>query len=237
MKYKIWTFTFTTLFVLSGCGAGGEDWASKDPSAIAISTNSFDIASGWTKLLKTGYTKTLVFSQPTSTCGGLLQILQTPVEIDDVTNSQYMYKNNLSYNEQYTSCSNQTTRPTLNVSQYNWYSSNYSNSFVSVNNQAGNWDVPAVFPSAVRVGEQGAIGQFTNSDGTTGAPAGIEKWTYRIEMDTATTAKFRLTMSANDDRGEWLGTEENLFRVGPDNSLMLISVLKRYPSGFHLEAK
>ncbi|PQA81878.1 hypothetical protein C5F52_17855 [Limnohabitans sp. TS-CS-82] len=235
MKYKIWTFTLSTLFALSGCG-GGEDWASKDPSAIAASPNSFDIAGGWKQLVLKGYTKTLHFPLTNSTCEGSLQILQTPVEIYDATSFKYAFKNTLSYTERYYSCDSSTPRATLNVYQNNWFSRDYGNSFFSVNADSGDWDTPAVFPQAARVGEIGVIGQLTSYN-STGAAAGIEKWTYSIEIDTATTAKFRLLMSAVDAAGQWIGSEENVFRVAPDNNLTLISVSKKYPSGFHIEAK
>ncbi len=235
MKYEIWTFTFSALCALSGCG-GGEDWASKDPSAFAVSANTFDIASGWKQLLLTGYTKTLYFTQTTSTCEGTLQILQTPAEIYNATSFKYAYQNTLSYTERYYVCTNQSARTTLNVKQYNWFSRDYANSYVSVNQQTGDWQTPAVFPQAARVGQTGVIGQFNNSD-STGAPTGIEKWSYSLEADTASSAKFRLVMSAEDANGQWVGTEENIFRVAPDNTLTLISVTKKFPSGFHIEAK
>jgi hypothetical protein len=236
MKYKIWTFALSTLFALSGCGASNEDWASKDPSAIAVSSSSFDIAAGWSQLVWAGYTKTFFFSQTNSSCDGTLQILQTPAEIYDATSPKYVYQNTLSYTERYYNCANQTARATLNIKQNNWFSRNFGNSYVSVNQQIGDWATPAVFPQAARVGQTGVIGQFTNFD-STGAPAGVEQWTYSLEEDTATTAKFRLIMKANDANDQWIGSEENIFRVSPNNTLKLISVTKKYPSGFHIEAE
>jgi hypothetical protein len=116
------------------------------------------------------------------------------------------------------------------------YSNTFGNSYISVNDLSADWNTPAVFPQAARVGDAGVIGEFNKTD-STGSPAGSEKWSYRIEIDTATTAKFRLVMTANNADGQWIDTEENLFRVAPDNTLKLISVIKKEPSGFYIEAK
>lgn len=236
MKYKIWTFIVAAILALCGCGISNEDWASKDPSAIAASPNSFDIADGWKQLLMKGYSKTLFFTQTNSTCEGSFEIEQTPTQIYDALNPQYTYENYRDFTPWYDACTNQTPPESPRISQYNLYSNTFGNSYIAVNDLSADWNTPAVFPQAARVGDAGVIGEFNKTD-STGSPAGSEKWSYRIEIDTATTAKFRLVMTANNADGQWLDTEENLFRVAPNNTLKLISVIKKEPSGFYIEAK
>ncbi len=236
MKYKIWTFTLSVLFVLNGCGGGGEDWASKDPSAIAVSTNSFDIAAGWKQLLQKGYTKTLNFSQPRSTCDGELLILQAPRDPNDATSPDYFYKYTKTINENYAGCANNASFGTKASTETFWLSAQYRNTVSGIGNRSGYWDETSPLPSSAYVGNEGALGQYTYFNDLTGEMLGLDKWMYAIEKDTATTAVYRLTISAYDANNQWIGTEENFFRIGPDNSLTLRSVTKRYRSGFHLEA-
>ena len=234
MKMRVLVI-FLLTFLLSSCGNGGENWANKDPSAIAVSPNSFDVAAAWTKLIQTGYTKSFSLNPTQGTCAGTMRHLQSAAEATNIS-SQYFYRNTLVIALNFTNCSDGATHGPVFETQDNYYSDSYQNTYYGNSTTAGYWAVPAVFPNAAKVGDTGQIGALNlySDDGTVWV--GYENWSYTIEQDTASTAVLRITMTARDVNGDVLVTEYDRYVIYPDNTLSLRTIDMHYPSGFKVYA-
>jgi hypothetical protein len=246
MKCKIWTFTLSALLTLSGCGSSGEDWASKDPSALATSTNSFDIAAAWTQLNLTPNTKQMSTS---GTCSGTFIISNTAATYVSSTD---LY-NFTTINGLYQRCSPefanwQGLQYYNSVHYFKYQNFKLSNFLYNYQGAPNIWRAPANFPFSAKVGDSGLIGvldNYTNANQTT--KAGVEEWRYVIEQNTATTVVFNLIVNAYDTTtsstatdylsAPIIQTEQYRYVVTANNTMTLRSYDVERPDGFKITAK
>lgn len=245
MKYKIWTFTLSALLVLNGCG-GSEDWASKDPSALATSTKSFDISTAWTQFNLVPNTKQMTVS---GSCSGTYIISNTAATYLSDTDRY----NLSSINGLYEVCSpefmsQQGPHYVTSLHYFDYQNSKLTNFKYDYGNASSVWRLPANFPSAAKVGHTGLIGvldSYTSTDLST--KAGVEEWRYSIEQNTATTVVFNLIVTAYDTNtsvsatdylaAPVIQTEQYRYVVTPANTMTLRSYDIEQPGGFRATAK
>ena len=196
MKYKIWTFTLSALFVLHGCGSG-EDWASKDPSALATSANSFDISNAWTQFNLVPHAKQMTVS---GSCSGTYIISNTAATyLSDTDRYNLTTLNGLFELCSPEFLSKQGPQYVNSVNYFDYQNAKLTNFKYDYGNASNVWREPANFPQTAKVGDAGLIGvldNYTNSDLTT--KVGVEEWRYTIERNTATTDVFHLIVTAYD---------------------------------------
>jgi hypothetical protein len=236
MKSKVWAVFFSLTTLLAGCGSGGEDFASQDPSAQAVSPNSFDIQLSWTITATYGYSKQMRIS---GTCSGDMQLAQTPhTELD---NSSYRYKSQTLTGVIYNDCTDGSisSRPVSSTLKTIQYDANELDAYMEVDNKYGVWQSAPTFPTAAKVGDSGNIGEIALYDLNSHEGIGKEVWTYSVAPDTATTVIFNLVKTSYQasDLGHPTKTERNKYRVVPDDSLHLISIHWVDDSGFVFHAQ
>jgi hypothetical protein len=236
MKYKIWTFTLSALLALQGCGSGAEDWASKDPSAAAVSPNSFNLRTGWLIKSAYGYARQM---QASGTCTGEMTLAQVPFA--DTNDSIHPYKSQALTGVIYYDCTDgsMSSGPVHNTLQTTKYDRDGLDAYFEVNAIYGVWQAAPTFPTAAKVGDSGKIGEIALHDLNSHEVIGKEIWTYTIESDTATTVIFNLTKTSYlaADLEHPTKTERNTYRVRPDDSLYLISVYRVDDTGFVFHAQ
>jgi hypothetical protein len=245
MKYKIWTFTLSALFLLNGCGVSSEDWASKDPSAFAASPNTFDISEAWTKF---NFVPNATQMSVSGTCSGAYIISNTaayftsPTDLYNVTN----------FNGQYYLCNTpfgykNGTIDYANSTYYSYENKRLKNYWYYYQTTGNAWREIAQFPTAAKIGDTGLIGvidNFTSSDLST--KTGSTEWRYVIEANTATTVVFNLTVTAygtttsstatDYQSAPVIKTEQFRYVVKSDNSMKLRSYDLEEPGGFKITA-
>ena len=239
MNLKQYIGLCTLLFALTGCGSGREDFASQDPSAKAVSGDAFNIRAGWQLLVQTGFSKSLMVG---GRCSGRLQMSQGPAQ--PCADGIYSLTNTQLTGIVYGNCANGAPPPaTTNAVQTNFYNSNYENTYLETMNGSGAWAPKssngyALFPTAVKVGDEGTIGTVVLYD-RTGAVSGEEVWTYTIEANTATTIIFHLTKTTTDAStpAAWVQTQHERYKVNERGALELQTVEWTQADGFYVEAK
>jgi hypothetical protein len=246
MKLKVFTFVIGLTLVLTGCGGGGEDWASKDPSALASSANNFDIAAAWTTFNAMPNTKPMVVS---GSCTGSYIISNTAATYASSTD---LY-NYTTINGLYERCSpefasKQGLQYYNSVHYFKYQNLKLQNFQYDYNSAPNVWRALSNFPSSAKVGDSGLIGvldNYTSADQTT--KAGVEEWRYAIEQNTATTVVFNLIVKAYDTTTsstatDYLSapvvqTEQYRYVVTSNNTMTLRSYDIEQPGGFKATAK
>lgn len=236
MKSKVWALFFSLTTLLAGCGSGGEDFASQDPSASAVSPNSFDIQQGWAITATYGYSRQMRIS---GTCSGDMQVAQTPhMTLENSSNS---YKSQTLTGVIYNDCTDGSiaSRPVSSTLKTIQYDANELDAYIEVGNQYGVWQSTPKFPTAGKVGDRGDVGEIVLYDLSSHEGIGKEVWTYTIEPDTATTVAFNLTKTSYlaSDLVHPTKTERNKYRVLPDSGLYLISIHSIDNTGFVFHAQ
>jgi hypothetical protein len=242
IKFKVELIVFTCAFLLSGCGGGTEDFASQDPSAYAISSNSFDIKEGWALQAIYGFAKNMRIS---GSCSGDFQLTQGPITQPDgdfdLTNHTDVSQTEMLIGINYVACTNdwlQANQWGTSVFQRNLYES-LSNYYFDDDTSYGYWETPANFPSSAHVGDAGLIGAIQIFDTSTYTYQTREVWTYTIEARTATTAIFNLikTSYSATDLTRPIKTEVQKYQVLETNELQLASIHWEDETGFIFHAQ
>lgn len=246
MKLEVPTILLALTLTLSGCGASDDDWANKDPSAKVASTQIFDIAQTWTNFNLDPQTASMTIS---GSCTGTLILTNTSAM---TVSGAYRYNQNI-VNRRYNTCVAPfvTTVSTYSTVAYFDYSTAVpllKNVRYTYGTTTNVWRSPADFPSAAKVGDSGLIGVIDNY--TTASPvtkAGIEEWTYAIEMDTASSVVLNLIVKAyntttSTTATDYLSapvvqTEQYRYRVGPNNTMKMLSYDIEKSTGFKLHAQ
>lgn len=246
MKLEVPTILLALTLTLSGCGASDDDWANKDPSAKVASTQIFDIAQTWTNFNLDPQTASMTIS---GSCTGTLILTNTSAM---TVSGAYRYNQNI-VNRRYNTCVAPfvTTVSTYSTVAYFDYSTAVpllKNVRYTYGTTTNVWRSPADFPSAAKVGDSGLIGVIDNY--TTASPvtkAGIEEWTYAIEMDTASSVVLNLIVKAyntttSTTATDYLSapvvqTEQYRYRVGPSNTMKMLSYDIEKSTGFKLHAQ
>lgn len=243
---KLVVLTLMVALVLSGCGASDDDWASKDPSAKVASANSFDIAQTWTNFNLDPQTASMTIS---GSCTGTLILTNTSAM---TVSGAYRYNQNI-VNRRYNTCiapfvTTVSTYSTVAYFNYSTAAPLLKNVRYTYGTTTNDWRVPANFPSAAKVGDTGLIGVIDNY--TTASPvtkAGVEEWSYAIEMDTASSVVFNLIVKAyntttSTTATDYLSapviqTEQYRYLVGPNNSMKMVSYDIEKSTGFKFHAQ
>jgi hypothetical protein len=236
MKSKVWALFFSLTTLLAGCGSSGEDFASQDPSAYAVSPNSFDVRLGWTIMAGYGYARQMQIS---GTCSGDMQLAQTPYT--NLENSSNSYKSQTLIGVIYNDCTDGSiaSRPASSTLKTIQYDANELDAYIEVDNQYGVWQSAPKFPNTGKVGDRGDVGEIALYDLNSHEGIGKEVWTYTIEPDTATTVAFNLTKTSYlaSDLVHPTKTEHSKYRVLPDSGLYLISIHSIDNTGFVFHAQ
>lgn len=235
MNSKVCAFFFFLTTLISGCGSGGEDFASQDPSAAAISPNSFDIEQGWRILANYGYLKQFRIS---GTCEGNMKFLQTG-STEILGNNRY--KNQTLTEISYSTCAdtsieNRRQVITQIITEYDYL---LLDDYVETKDRYGIWDAPPTFPTAAKVGAEGNIGEISIYDLNSDEYLGKEVWTYKVSANTATTVLFNLTKTSYNvsDLVHPTKTEQNTYLALESNELELRSIHWVNNTGFIFHAQ
>jgi hypothetical protein len=234
MNSKVCAFFFFLTALISGCGSSGEDFASQDPSAAAISPNSFDIQEGWRLLTNYGYLKQFHVS---GTCEGSMKFMQTSAtEIFG-----HNYKNQALTEISYSTCSDTSSenRPPVFSTMINEYDYLFLDKYFETTNKYGVWQTQPRFPSAATVGTEGRIGEISMYDLNSDEYLSKEIWTYKISANTATTVLFNLIKTSYhiSDLVHPTKTEQNTYLVLDTNELQLMSIHWVDDTGFVFHAQ
>lgn len=210
--------------LLTACGGGGGGGTvSTGPVA---STNTFNVMSGWQRLVSTGFSKTF---NVTGTCTGTMTITAAPATTATTFEGSAALSAASVGSYSWTGC----TPPSGSTTSIEYYNSNYvplGRSIVS-----GDYGVFATAPSlpmTARVGDVYVIGtltEYTNS--TKNTPDGREDSTLLMEPDTATTAIANIISKSYNASGTLTSTEQNRYRVAADGGLTFISFDIQYANG------
>lgn len=246
MKLEVPTILLALTLTLSGCGASDDDWANKDPSAKVASTQIFDIAQTWTNFNLDPQTASMTIS---GSCTGTLILTNTSAM---TVSGAYRYNQNI-VNRRYNTCVAPfvTTVSTYSTVAYFDYSTAVpllKNVRYTYGTTTNVWRSPADFPSAAKVGDSGLIGVIDNyTTASSVTKAGIEEWTYAIEMDTASSVVLNLIVKAyntttSTTATDYLSapvvqTEQYRYRVGPSNTMKMLSYDIEKSTGFKLHAQ
>jgi hypothetical protein len=211
--------------LLAACGGGGGGGTvSTGPVA---STNTFNVMSGWQRLVSTGFSKTY---NVTGTCTGTMTITAAPATTATTFEGSSALSSNSVGSYNWTGC----TPPSGSTTIVRYYNSNYAPVGRSV--VGGDYGVfltgAPTLPMTARVGDIFVIGtmtEYTNSTKTTSA--GREDSTLLMEPDTATTAIANLISKSYNSSGTLTATEQNRYRVAADGSLTPISFDIQYANG------
>jgi hypothetical protein len=240
MKYKIWTFALVFLFALSGCGGSGEDWASQDPSASAVSTRSFNIQEGWTALHNSPHSSLLKVS---GSCEGTYIL----------SNSAALQSGNVMFNTVTVNLAYGNLAPCLSpyenmasvdksdsTTYYATIEKQYKNYYAMNANYVYAWRAVAAFPTSVKVGSAGMVGIIDKKYAN--AKIAVEEWTYVIEKDTANSAIFNLVVKTYDTKtsitnSDYLTapivkTEQFRYLINEKNQIALVKYDRVDANGF-----
>lgn len=222
MKSKVWALFLASASLIAGCGGGGDDFASQDPSALAVSADSFNIQQGWQLLTLYGYSKQMKF---VGNCSGTMQLAQGPAT--DISGT-YFYKSQTLKGIFYETCA--TDPPSYKPSVINMttvqYDENGQDAYVETETTYGIWNAPPSFPNAAKVGDHGNIGEITLYDLSKSVNLGKEVWTYTIEPRTATTAIVDLikTSYLAADLVRPTKTEHVFYSISTTNEMKLLYI-------------
>jgi hypothetical protein len=219
--------------LLGGCGAGGHDYASEDPSALTESTNTFDLSTAWKRLIQTGYGQT--FYLYLGTCEGTIHIEQSGDPSLQLTQTITQ--------ESFNNCNDGVYRPlkTRNTTTY-YDAEGRNNYFETTDDEFAWWSSPSDFPSAVKVSDNGLIGQVDIYKTSSFVYDRSEVWRYDILPHTASTALFVLkiatyTFDTSAQSWAWQATEEQSFVISATNTLTPIMISRHNVSGFEISAR
>ena len=249
MKLKVFTFVIASALALTGCGGGGEDWASKDPSAKAVSANSFDIQTAWTWLNTAPNT-----SQPltvTGSCQGSYVLSNSSVQ-STVTSNATFNSNRSNVNHNYFNCTAPFQGSVNYYSFLNYFvieQGQYKNYYAFDDAYAYVWRDLAAFPTSAKVGDTGVIGVIDVMDiYQSYVKVGVHEWSYVIEEDTASSVVFNLIVKAYDTSqlasvtnyqdGTPYRTEQFRYVTGPlGDTIKLRTYDRKDASGFTIHAQ
>ena len=246
MKFTFFTFAIGLTLLLTGCGGGGEDWASKDPSAKAVSANSFDIQMAWTQLnMAPNTSPTLTV---TGSCEGNYVLSNAAIQNSEESGVTYHY-NRSNVNRSYFNCAAPFQGGANYYTSLNYFvleQGQYKNYYAFDDAYVYVWRATATFPTAAKVGDAGVIGIIDSYQNN--ALAGVDKWSYVIEEDTASSVVFNLVVKAydasqaasvtHDQDGTPYKTEQFRYVVGPSGSTIKLRTYDRKDaSGFTIHAQ
>jgi hypothetical protein len=228
MKKLYLTLLLSTSFVIVSCGGGGGGGGSATTSVA--STNTFDINSGYRKLISTGYQKTY-------TLGGGCTGSMTRTVAPATTSATFEGINGFSAvsvaTVSYTNC----TPASSSSTQTRYYDTNYTPLGASSASEYSVFNGIPKLPSSARVGDVGIVGsQNTFTNNTKATSTGREDTSYVMEADTATTAIVNFISQSYNSTGNLTLTVQNRYRVAADGTLTLLSFDVQYAltSTFHL---
>ena len=213
-KFKL--LTATALFsLLSACGGGGGGGGSA--TTTVASTNTFDVNSGYRRLVSTGFQKTFTLG---GGCTGSLTITAAPA----TTPATFEGTNGLSGVSVSTMNLTNCTPASSSSTETRYYDTNYVPLGKSSNDEYTVHIGTPTLPSAARVGDAGIAGSAnTYTNNTKATSTGRDDTSYAIEADTATTAILNLITKAYNTSGILTLTEQNRYRVAADGTLTFIS--------------
>jgi hypothetical protein len=224
MKALRYTLAATSILLLAACGGGGgSGGGSTGPVA---STNSFNIQSGYQRLVSTGWSKTFNTS---GSCIGTMTITSGPATTATTFEGAAALSGTEIGSYSWTGC----TPPSGSTTVVRYYDSNYVPRGRSV--QGGSYGVyltSPTIPTAVRVGDVSIIGTlnlYTNNTKT--IPDGRVDSTLVMEADSATTAIANITAKTYNAAGTLTSTEQNRYRVAADGGLTPLSFDIQYANG------
>ena len=216
--------SISILFLLvSACGGGGGGGGSGGPVA---STNTFDVKSGWVRLVASGFTKNLTVS---GTCSGTYAITNSPASAGATFEGASVLSNTNVDTMTLTNCT-----PASDVStETDYYDSNYMPVGYSVlGGDYAVWTTTATLPTAARVGDASIVGTANiYSNSTKSTRTGKQDATLVIEADTATTAIANIILKYYTTSDVLSQTIQRRFRVAADGSLTLISIDVQFANG------
>jgi hypothetical protein len=219
LKYA---FAAAILAFLTACGGGGGGGESNGPVA---STNTFNIQSGYQRLVSTGYSKTFNI---TGTCTGKLTITAAPATTATTFEGTSALSGAEVGNFSWTGCTPASGATTT----VRYFDSNYVPRGFSQTGNYGVYLTAPFLPSIARVNDVvviGTITKYTSSAKTT--PNGRTDMTLSMEADTATTAIANIIAKAYNASGTLTSTEQDRYRVAADGSLTPLSVDIQYSNG------
>ena len=217
-------FISALLLLVSACGGGGGGGA----GGPVASTNTFDIQAGWSRLITSGYTKTLTIS---GSCAGTFVITESAATSGSTFENTAALSNNTVTNMTLTNCTPASSIDT----DVTYCDSTYGPLGYSVGGgDYAVWSGTPALPTAAKVGDITTVGsadRYTNN--TKSTSAGRQDATLVMEADTATTAIANLVIkyysAAPYNRLDQ--TIQRRFKVAADNSLTLISVDVQFANG------
>ncbi|WP_143474094.1 hypothetical protein [Limnohabitans sp. B9-3] len=207
---------------LMACGGGGGD-GSNGP---VVSANSFDIQSGWTRLIANGYTKTLTVS---GSCSGTYTVTQGAATTGATFENTVALSSNNATSMTLTNCSPASSVDTA----IDYYDSNYRPlGYSAVDGDYAVWTGTPALPTAAKVSDVATVGsanRYASSSKVT--PRGRQDATLVMEPDTATTAIANLVLKYYTTSNVLEQTQQQRFRVAADGSLTLISIDVQFANG------
>lgn len=238
MKREVLTFLLVAALSACGGGAGSDNWASSDPSARAISTNSFDIQNAWTNLNNAPNTSQLTVS---GSCTGTYILSNTMALQSSATTMRNIVTVNRAYGP-YAPCTSpfENKSSIEKIDTYYFYATNnnqYQNYYAYDGSFIYSWQAIAAFPTTAKVGDAGIIGVIDKKNYSY-AKVGVEEWSYVIEQDTAYSVIFNLvikhyaTTEANYQSIPVSITEQFRYLVSQTNQMRLIKYDRIDSDGF-----
>ncbi len=208
--------------LLAACGGGGGG-GSSGPKA---STNTFDVKSGWVRLVANGFTKNLTIS---GTCTGTYSSTNSPAATGATFEGASVLSNTSVDTMTLTNCSPASTVNT----ETDYYDSNYMPVGYSVlGGDYAVWTTTATLPTAARVGDASVIGTANiYSDNTKTTRTGKQDATLVIESDTETTAIANIVLKYYTAADVLKQTQQRRFRIAADGTLTLISIDIQFANG------
>lgn len=221
-RFKLLVSMLTT--VLCACGGGGGGGGGS--SGPVTSTNTFDVKSGWVRLIANGFTKNLTIS---GTCTGTYSTTNTPATTGTTFEGTAALSSTSVDTMTLTNC---TPASTVNT-ETDYYDSNYMPVGYSVlGDEYAVWTTMATLPTAAKVGDASVIGSANiYSNNTKSIRTGKQDATLVIEADTSTTAIANIVLKYYTAADVLKQTQQRRFRVAPDGSLTLISIDVQFANG------
>lgn len=209
------------LVFLTACGGGGGG----ESNGPVASTNTFNIQSGYQRLVSMGYSKTFNI---TGTCTGTFTITAAPATTATTFEGKFALSGAEVGSFSWTGCTPASGASTT----VRYFDSNYVPRGFSRTGDYGVYLTAPFVPSTARVNDVvvvGTITKYTSSAKTT--PNGREDITLSMEADTATTAIVNMISKTYNASGTLKSTEQDRYRVASDGSLTPLSVDIQYSNG------
>lgn len=210
--------------LLTACGGGGGGTIA--PTGPVASTNTFNMQSGYSRLVSAGYTKTFNL---TGTCTGTFTITAGPA----TTSTTFEGASALSGAEVASFSFVGCTPSTGSTTTTRYFDSNYiPKGNATVGGDYAVYTSTPYISSTARVGDVTIIGtrnRYTSSAKTTST--GRTDETLVLEADTATTAIANIISKTYNASGTLTVTEQDRYRVSADGSLTPIALDVQYANG------